>query len=164
MTIPLIIIKTENSNFLNKWRSQLLLVSFCIFLIFLYMTRIFINLVFGIINALIFSFSTILMIYLFLFRDFKKPLLKPFYILGIYSYPLYLFHLIYYTILELLGIVQINSIVSILLTIILFPFLFGFCILIQNLLELILNKGKTKLFYLKFNGLKEERFINSKEN
>ncbi len=162
MSIPFIIVKTEKSNFMIKWRAQLLIVFSCLFLIFLYITRIFLNNVFDIINAFIFSLSTILMIYLFLYRDFKKPLLKSFYILGTYSYPIYLFHLLYYTTLESLGIIQNNSIVSIFLTIILLPILSGFCILIQNLLELILNKGKTKLFTLQLNSLKEYKSVKSK--
>ena len=80
---------------------------------------------------------------LFIEHRLKVPYLND---LGVYSYSLYLFHLIYYALLEHLNVLQRDSTVSFLMVILLFPLFFLVCKTIEQGVGRLSYAGVHKLF------------------
>ena len=90
--------------------------------------------------------ATVLLVYSSLRARFSIPAnrFRGLILIGEYSYSLYLFHLLYYSLLEKMGLIVHGSVISALLTIALSPLFILFCRLLEERLKRLVNHLQQK--------------------
>lgn len=123
------------SRYKTTFTSRIIcLISFVLFLFFVWSTRRSVRLFYSDKSSLgpFFVISLFAFCYYMIKTTPPLPFKRMLVLLGNYSYSIYLFHLLFYKIIYKFGVIKYGSLQSIIFTLLLFPIFFLTCVILEN--------------------------------